>query len=578
MSDTHSPLDQAIISCRPKIFGLIIFSFFINLLMMAVPLYSLQVLDRVLNSGSHDTLLFLSLIVVVCLLFMSFLQAMRNFVFSHTSRWIDDQIAQEVAEKTVYLATYKPHISSQPLRDLNTIRGFITSQSLISLFDAPWAILFFIAIYMINPILGLAVTLGAAVLLILAYTAYHLPKKAGEEANEANIKSTQIFDIMIRNAEIVKAMGLGARATQNWKALHQKSVDLNFSSSNINTTISNITKAFRIGLQIMVTGLGAYLTLEGSMSAGSMIAASILAGKALQPFDAAISIYQGLISTSKAKQRIDELFDAVDSVSADKIILPEPLGRIKAENLSYQDKATGRILLKQVSFECEPGEIVGVIGPSGSGKTTLARLLCGVLSPSSGSVRLDGSSLSNWDDQQMSAYMGYLPQNVELFSGSVKENIARLDPDAKDEDVIKAAEKAGVHDFIKRLPNGYQTDIGVNGSLLSAGQKQRIGLARCFYGPVKYVLLDEPNSNLDAEGEGALVSCLQKARKEQITTFLIAHRPAIMQVVDKIIVIQDGQLVMFGPRDEIMLKLMPKSSNISPMNRPHNSQNMSSAS
>ncbi|MET0100886.1 MAG: type I secretion system permease/ATPase [Sedimenticola sp.] len=559
-----NPIKAALAESRPLFLGAFWFGLFINVLMLAVPLYSLQILDRVLSSGSRDTLLMLTIIVAVSLVFMGLLQGLRTLVFSHIGRWMDDKLSMGLVRKSVELAVHKPAIGTQPLRDLATIKGFVSSPAMTSVFDAPWAIIYFVVIFLIHIKLGLAVVLGAAVLLVLALVAERLPSKLTGVANDSQVKSMQALDSVIRNAEVVQSMGLLEHASERWRRHNQEALGASFSAANINTVVSHSTRTIRMGLQVLLTGLGAYFVLAGEMSAGGIIAVSILSGKALAPFDAGATIYRSWVGVKKAYGRLKQLDQSVpDKHQATRLF--DPKGQLTVDKLTYQDKSSGRWILRGVNFTVEPGEAVGVIGPSGSGKTTLARLLIGVLNPTSGVIRLDGAGLSQWDSEQLGALLGYLPQDVELFSGTISENIARLDGKAEDSSIIQAASTAMVHDAILQLPNGYQTEIGVNGALLSAGQRQRIGLARCFFGSPKLVVLDEPNANLDNDGEMALVQCLKNAKQLGITTVTIAHRPSVLQTVDKILVLQQGEAKLFGPRDEVISTLNSGGSKVQPL-------------
>ncbi|OGT91059.1 MAG: hypothetical protein A2514_09330 [Gammaproteobacteria bacterium RIFOXYD12_FULL_61_37] len=565
MSD-KDPIRAALDECRPLFMAAFWFGLFINALMLAVPIYSMQVLDRVLSSGSLDTLLMLTIIVGVSLLFMGLLQGLRALVFSHIGRWLNDKLSSDIVHKTLNLALYKPSIGSQPLRDLATIRGFVTSPALGSLFDAPWAIIYFIVIFMINLWLGLTVVLGAVLMLALALVTEKLPAKHSSLANDEQIKSMQAMDAVIRNAEVVKAMGLLEQASRRWRVHNRQWLEHAFSATNLQTVVSHATRTLRMGLQVLLTGQGAWLVISGGMSSGGIIAVSILSGKALAPFDAAVTIYQTWINTQKAYKRLQELNPA--STEANRtMVLPEPRGEIAIEKLTFQDKQSSRWIVRGVNIRIEAGEAVGIIGPSGTGKTTLARLLVGVAQPTSGSVRLDGAALDQWDPDQLGRLIGYLPQGVELFSGTVAENIARLEAEADPQMIVAAAQMAEVHDYILQLPNGYQTDIGLNGALLSAGQKQRVALARCFFGGVRLVVLDEPNAHLDAEGELAFVKCIMNAKERGITTITIAHRPSVLQKVDKILVLQGGEAKMFGPAVEVLDKMTRPEQNVRPIRK-----------
>lgn len=561
-----NPIKAALRQCRPLFWGAVWFSLFINLLMLAVPIYSLQVLDRVLTSNSTDTLIMLSIIVAAALVFMGLLQGLRAMVFAHISRWLDNSLSGEIVEKTVTLTLFRPAIGTQPVRDLGTIRNFVSSPALASAFDAPWAILFFIAVYIINVTLGIAVTLGACVLLILAILTEKIPSKQSAAANDSQIRANQSLDAILRNAEVVKAMGILPHAKRKFEDHNEENLRHAFSAKGTTTIISFSTRTLRLGLQVLITGLGAYLVIQGDLSAGAIVATSMIAGKALQPFDAAVSIFQGWVGVKKAYGRLIDMDMSVAEAGA-TTKLPDPVGRIDLDKITYQDRLSQRWILRGINIRIEPGEAIGIIGPSGSGKTTLARLLVGVLLPSSGAVRLDGAALGHWDPLQLGGLIGYLPQDVELFGGTVAENIGRLDPEASDQAVVAAARMAEVHDFILQLPEGYQTEIGRNGSSLSAGQRQRIGLARCFYGLPKLVVLDEPNANLDTEGEQALLQCLLNAREAGIATITIAHRPSILQKVDKILVLQAGEAKIFGPAEEVLAKMTQAGSNVRPIRK-----------
>ncbi|MES9846203.1 MAG: type I secretion system permease/ATPase [Candidatus Sedimenticola sp. 6PFRAG5] len=567
MLDTCNRIKAALGESRPLFLGAFWFGLFINVLMLAVPLYSLQVLDRVLSSGSTDTLLMLSLITAILLLFMGLLQGFRALVFSHIGRWLDDRLSMDLVRKSAVVAVQRPNIGTQPIRDLATIKRFVISPAMSSAFDAPWAVIYFVVIFMIHVDLGIAVVLGACILLVVALLAERMPAKLSAAANDEQIKSMQALDSVIRNAEVVRSMGLLDNAAARWQRHNQKALGSGFSASNINTVITHSTRTLRMGLQVLLTGLGGYYVLAGEMSAGGIIAVSILSGKALAPFDAAVSIYQSWIGVKKAYGRLVDLDQAVPD-HWETTRLPEPQGSLSVEKLTYQDKTSGHWILRGINFSAHPGEAIGIIGPSGAGKTTLARLLVGVLNPTSGAARLDGAALHQWDHEQLGGLIGYLPQGVELFSGTIAENIARLDQEAEDDAVIEAAKTAVVHEAILQLPSGYQTDIGTNGALLSAGQRQRIGLARCFYGGPKLVVLDEPNANLDSEGELALSQCLVNAKRQGITTVTIAHRPSVLQNVDKILVLQHGEAKLFGPTEEVMAQLATGGNKVQPLRPP----------
>ena len=552
--------------CRTLLWGAFWFGLFINLLMLAVPIYSLQVLDRVLSSGSHETLLMLTIVVAGCILFMGLLQGLRTQVFNHIGRWLIEYLSSDIVTRTVSNSLKEPMVGNQSLRDLGTIRNFIVSPAFSTLFDAPWAIIFFIVIYLVHPMLGLGVTGGAVILLILAFIAERGVSKNSALANEANIRSFRAMDQILRNAEIVKAMNLLYHAKVGWCEHHDKSTAFSYLSASFATIIGQVTKTARFSIQIFLTALGAIFVLQGEVTVGAMIATYMLTARALAPFDAAVSIYQGLIKVRKAVSRLNELEEATSDLG-ETMVLPEPKGALNLKQLHYQDPHSDRWLIHSIDFKLASGEALGIIGPSGSGKTTLARLIVGALPATKGAVMLDGAALVQWDPSQLGNAIGYLPQAVELFDGTIAENVARLDKRAPDDSVIQAAQTAMAHETIVSLPKGYRTEIGPSGSRLSAGQRQRIALARCFFGSPKLIVLDEPNANLDAQGELAFLQALKRAKELKITTITIAHSPSVLQNVDKLLVLESGKTKLFGPTRDVMAALAKNQNNIRPIHQ-----------
>lgn len=550
--------------CRLLLLGAFGISFLINMLTLAVPIFTMQVFDRVLSSGSFNTLWMLTLIVIFALVFGGVLTLLRTAVFAQVSRWLDDKIAPVLVAKTISLSLLRPNIGAQPLRDLAAVRGFVSSPTLGHILDAPWAIIFFAVLFIINTTVGIVVTISALILLVLAVIAQKAPSKMLAESGDAQVHSMQSLDAIVRNAEVVQAMGMTEAATRFWKNANEMHQDASYRASILGASISNFTRSFRMGLQVLITALGAYLVINGQMSMGSIIAVNILTGKALAPFDAAVAIYQAIVSLRKSNERLCVVFDT-ELRASDNLVLPDPTGAVRVDAVSYKEPLSGRMLLKGVSVDIAAGSCVGIIGPSGSGKTTLSRLLTGVMQPSSGLVQLDSASLDQWNSAQLAAAIGYLPQDVELFSGTVAENIARMQANAGDEDVVAAAKLAEVHEFILGLPDGYQTDIGDKGAALSAGQRQRVALARCFFGNPKLIVLDEPNSNLDTEGELALVRAMLNAKEKGITFVLIAHRPQLLHHADQIAVLKEGAVVLQGKARDVLEKLAGANKTVLPL-------------
>ena len=562
------PFDKAVADCKRLFLAAFFSGFFINMLMLAVPIYSLQVLDRVLSSGSTNTLAALTIIVAICLFFMGVMNTLRTMIFNHIGRWLDDRLSTDVVKRMVAFAVHEPKLGSQPLRDLATVRGFVTSPHFGNLFDGPWAIIFFIVIYIINVQLGLIVTAGALLMALLAFIAERYPSKSRSGAADEQLKSMQAIDSILHNAEVIKSMGLLENATKRWKEHNLASLDHNFSANGRTAVIGQITKSIRLSLQVIVMGIGAWFAISGSMTPGAIIAVSILTSRALAPFDALAPLYQSLVSVRKAISRLKDL-DQVDSLVTQTMVMPKIDGAVSLKKVSYETPHTKKWVLKNVTADITPGEAIGIIGPSGSGKTTLARLIANVVAPSAGQIEIDKAALYQWDPTQLSKLIGYLPQTVELFDGTVAQNIARLDDNADDSSVVKAAQNAQVHEFILSLPEGYHTQIGVGGALLSAGQRQRIALARCFYGEPKVLILDEPNANLDNDGEVAFARALETAKEMGITTLTIAHRPTVLQCVDKIMVLQKGELKLFGETKEVLAEFSASSRKIQPIPQKH---------
>lgn len=560
-------MDEALFLSRTAFGAAFVFGFFINFLMLAVSIYSMQVFDRVLGSGSLDTLLMLTLVVGIALVFMGLFQGLRSLVFSHVAHWFEERLADTIAGKTMEIALLKPEIGVQPVRDLAAIKSFINSQALCSAFDAPWAIVYFLVLYVINVTLGLVVTGAALLMVILNLLSERLPKARMTRAHEAQLASGQALDAVLRNAEIIKAMGFQHHALGKWRKSALACASDSFVVTNLSNSLGTLSRNFRLAIQTGLTGLAAWLVIRGDMSPGAIIGAAMLTGKALQPFDAFLPIYQGWIAARKAYGRLQEVVRTTAQLEADKLQLPEPMGRVSLDKVTYQEPKSGRWILRGINVEFAAGEAIAIIGPSGSGKTTLGRLIMGVLKPTSGSIRLDGADMGQWDHDHLGPHLGYLPQDIELFEGTVAENIARLDPAYGDEAILAAARLAHVHDHILQLPDGYQTEVGRYGACLSAGQRQRVALARCFIGPVRVVVLDEPNSNLDAEGEEAFVQALLAARARGITTISIVHRPAVLQKVDKILVLHQGEAKLFGPAREVLDKLTRAGANVQPIRK-----------
>lgn len=513
----------------------------------------MQVLDRVLSSNSFETLLYLTIIVLAFLTFLGILTQIRSTIFLHVANWLDEKLSPALFNSSIEAQGSNKNISSQNMRDLQSLKGFISGPNLAVLFDAPFAIIYLIMIFFIHWINGLITLVGGLIMLKMAYINERSTKELIEKTNQMQAEVMRDFEIISSNSEVINAMGMKANVRGNWQSgndeLRKASADL----ATISNRISSISKTLRMALQTITMASSAILVMYNKMSSGGIIATSILAGKALAPFDSAIGLWKSLKTTKSAYLRLSE---SLKNYTEDKgkIELPTPKGEIIVEKLVYKLEKSDRLLIKGISFKINQGEVVGIIGPTGSGKTTLARLLVGVLKPNSGIVKIDGANLFDQDLEKIGKYVGYLPQDVELFKGLVKHNIARMDKNAKDEEIIKAAQFCDVHEIILSLSQGYETPIEKDASNLSAGQKQRIALARTYFGDVKFVVLDEPNSNLDTEGENALNNAILRARTNKITTIIITHRPSVASICDKIMVLKDGEIKAFDAASAILGK------------------------
>ncbi len=553
-SNKASPLTESLAACRTMFKFALLFGCVVNVLMLATPLYSMQVLDRVISSQNTDTLLLLTLVIIGALLLLSMIQLARSFAMNQMGGWFEQTLSSKLFANSVKISVVSKAGGSQQLRDLQKVKTFLTSPALISILDIPWALIFVIVMFMIHTVMGIMTVVGGIVLVSLAVLTDKLTKPLHEASNEQFIASMRQVDQAAQNAEVVHVMGMTSTINNNWQELNKKLQNSQALVSSRQATFMEITKFLRMVLQILVTGVGAYLVLKNEMSTGAIIACSSLSGRALAPFESALNSLKQMVDARKSFQRIEESLEKYTEES-DKMSLPAPEGKIAVENVYFAPMNSNKHVLKAINFNLEVGDSLAIIGPSASGKTTLAKVIVGVYAPQIGSVRIDNASLQDWKREELGQYVGYLPQEVELFSGTVRENIARMKKDAKDDDVLIAAKLAGVHDLILQLPKGYETEIGLGGAMLSGGQRQRIGLARAFYGEPKIIVLDEPNANLDSFGELALSQALARAKEKNITTVIISHRTSILSIADKILAIKDGTVALFGDRNEVLEKM-----------------------
>ena len=551
---SRSELAQVMLMFRQAFYQLAGFSAVINLLMLLPSIYMLQIYDRVLHSRNETTLLMLTLMVVGLYGLMSVLEMVRSSVLIRVGNRLDMQL-----NFRVFTAAFERNLrrnngnASQALHDLTTLRQFLTGNGLFAFFDAPWAPIYLVVTFMFHWILGLFVLAGMLILCALAWLTELSTRKPLSEANQAAIAASNYANNNLRNAEVIEAMGMLPALRERWFLLQSRVLEKQTEASDRAARIGAVSKLIRLALQSLVLAVGAVLAIQNEISPGMMIAGSILMGRALQPVEMAIATWKQLISARAAYQRLDDLLTEYPA-RISGMSLPRPQGNVQVEGLVAAAPGSALPILKNISFAMQHADVVGIVGPSAAGKSTLARLLVGIWPAQSGKVRLDGADVFQWSKDELGPHVGYLPQDIELFEGSIAENIARFGK-VDSALVIEAATRAGVHEMILRFPQGYDTRLGDGGSMLSGGQKQRIGLARAIYASPAFVVLDEPNSNLDDVGEQALIHTVMDLKARGCTVVLITHRTSILNAVDKLLVMRDGQLHLFGPRDQVLYAL-----------------------
>ncbi len=532
---------------------LFVMSGVINLLALTGSFYMLQIYDRALGSGSIPTLLVLSALAIGLYLFQGLFDTLRSQILIRVGAQMDRRIAPMAHQVAIDMPRFgfSTSESLERGRDVDTVRGFLGSQGPVALFDLPWMPVFLVFVYFLHPLLGALTFGGAFILTSMTIATELMTRKLSSATHQAAIARNTIADSNARNADVLKAMGFAGRAVRRFNAANDDHLDLHTRTNDISGTFGALSRVLRMILQSAVLGLGALLTIKGEMSAGAIIAASVASGRALAPIDMAIGNWKGVVAARTAFGRLKETVVAL-AAADEPMDLPAPVASLKVEGITVAAPGSGRVLLSDIGFEMQAGQAVGVIGPSGGGKTTLVRALTGIWPVLRGSVRLDNAELDQWDSNVLGQHLGYLPQEVALMDASVEENISRFAENADPAAVIAAAKAAGVHEMIVRLPDGYRTQLGPQGASLSGGQRQRIGLARALYGDPFMVVLDEPNSNLDGEGEAALTVAIQGVRARGGIAVVIAHRPSALVAVDLVAVIQNGRLAAFGPKDEIL--------------------------
>ena len=552
--DYHRLLRDALQAVSRNLVLVMILTLATNLLVLAIPIYLFQISDRVLTSRSVDTLIMLTTIIVAAVVFQAVFDAIRRFMLMRTAVDIAARLGAPILSAAAHASLHGSGREFQTLGDLQQVRGFLVSGTLTSFLDVPFAPIFILAIFLVHPDLGMIVVVTALILMVIATVNQKTTAKPFAEASLAQSKANMHLDSMSRNSQIINALAMIPEAVRIWGKDTAASLSAQVRAQDRNVMFAAISRAVRLLTQIAILGWGAFLAIGGEITGGMVIAASIIAGRAFAPIEGSIEGWNTFLLTRAAFGRIRTLL-AQTAGQFEKLRLPRPRGRLDVERLLYVPGGTKQVVLNGVTFALQPGETLGIIGNSGAGKTTLGKMLVGSILPTSGSVRLDLMDIRNWDPRQFGENIGYLPQDVQLFPGTIKDNIGRMRADATDEQIHDAAVLADVHNMIAHLPHGYETVVAADGAPLSGGQKQRIALARAFFGGPRLVVLDEPNSNLDVAGDKALARAIQQARESEITVVVITQKPALLNVVDKIMLLADGKVALFGQREQILEKI-----------------------
>lgn len=553
-TDFEASLKAGIKAVRHNLVVVMLFTVVSNILVLAVPIYLFQISDRVFTSRSIETLVMLTVIIVAAILLQAVFDALRRFILMRTAVEVAVQLGAPILSAAARASLHGTGREYQTLGDLQQVRSFLVSRTLLSFLDAPIAPLFVVVVFLIHTDLGFIVVATAVLLLILTQINQKVTATPFYEANTAQIKANLHLESMSRNSQIINALAMIPEAVRIWGRDTASSLRSQVVAQDRNIAIAALSKATRLLTQVALLGWGAFLSLEGEITGGMVIAASIIAGRALAPIEGAIEGWSQYSQAKSAYGRIKALL-TTSPLAFERLTLPKPQGRLDVERLLYVPQGTKRVVLNGLSFSLQPGDSLAIIGNSGAGKTTLGKMLVGSIMPTSGNVRLDLMDLRNWDPRQFGENIGYLPQDVQLFPGTIKANIARMREDVDDEAIYGAAMLADVHEMIANLPHGYETVVAADGAPLSGGQKQRVALARAFFGDPRFVVLDEPNSNLDGAGDAALLRALQHAKEKGITVVTITQRPALLSSVDKVLLLVNGTIALFGKRADVISAL-----------------------
>jgi len=537
--------------------GVAVFSGVINILMLSGSLYMLQVYDRVIPSRNVQTLLGLSLIVLLAYVAQGYFDALRSRMLCRVGTMFDAGLQESIhtALATLPLRGVKPVLMQQPLRDLDQVRAFMSSMGPTAFLDMPWIPIFLIALFMFHPVIGITALLGMAMIVAMTLLTERMSRGAARAAMDSSAQRQVLADTTQRNAEVIRALGMTDRFTVRWSQANERYLRENIRATDVYANLGSGAKVLRYILQSGMLGIGAYLVVADKASGGIMIASSIMMGRALAPVEVALGTWKQLVAARQSITRLREICKATAAPVVPPVVLPRPFRELSVQNLAVAAPASEKPIVSNVSFALKAGMGLALLGASASGKTSLSKALVGIWPAQSGVVRLDGAALDQWRNEDLGKYVGYLPQEVGLFDGTVAENICRFDETATSDAILKAAQIAGVHDIILRLPEGYATRIGEGGMALSAGQRQRVGLARAVFGDPFLLVLDEPNANLDAEGEAALTRAIQIMRHNKCIVIVISHRPSALAALNMAMILYEGKAIAFGPSEEIFARV-----------------------
>jgi PrtD family type I secretion system ABC transporter len=552
--DRNGELWAALMESRPALVAVATFSFLINLLMLTGPLFMLQVYDRVMTSGSMPTLVALGALTAGIYAIIGAFELIRSRVVVRIGREFDVRIADRVFLAAMRRSTFGQRTATAALRELDNIRQFVSGPGPLAIFDAPWTPIYLLIVFALHWVLGLAAVAAAIILLTLAYMSERSSRDPLLQGASKQAASLETAEIGQRNAESLLAMGMADAYRNRWQSRNAEALAWQTLAADRLGGVTATTKTLRLAFQSMMLGIGAALALNNEISAGTIVAATIIFGRALAPVEQVLGQWRSLLKAVDSFGKVDDLLKKEPEPAA-RTQLPRPRGHITVNGLRIASPDTKKLIVANLTFEARPGELLAVIGPSGSGKSTLTRALVGLWPPAAGSIRLDGAALDQWDRDALGQHVGYLPQSVELFSGTVRENISRFRTDVPDAAIIAAAQAAHAHDLILGLPNGYDTELGEFGALLSAGQRQRIALARALFDQPVLVVLDEPNANLDHAGDEALAAAIDGMRRRGQTVVIVSHRTQAIRQANKLLYLDKGLQRAFGPRDSVLAQI-----------------------